>query len=878
MFKSIDGKKKNNPVVIIIIITVLLLGLSLWFVYSKVTERVVDNNVEAMKEISLHDKHAVEHSIANRLDVLHAIGQTIKKEKPASMQEAQLLLQSQLVYLKDAENLLLLDESGNTYKNSGLIEKDDVVKAYCDAQTGEFVVRYNRISEVYEMNRERLMMAVPVNITIDGIHITHIVGLMNINSIKDELKIDSYDGRGYSSIIDRNGNYIVNIDELHTLYTYDNFFEDMKNANVKGHGSVQNFIDDIGSLKDSDDAVSAQYELNGVDYAVTIVEIPGTDWYFITNVPMSVFRGQSNSIMIIFAMLVAAIMIVFAGLGYTVLRNRRQYLQLKVAEEREKNTEIIEKQNEELERQHADLEKALAMAESASRAKTTFLNNMSHDIRTPMNAIIGYTGMAQTHIDNKDQVQTYLDKISKSSNHLLSLINDVLDMSRIESGKMTLNEKPESLSEIVHTLRDIVQSDIHAKSMELFIDVENIQDETVICDKLRLNQVLLNIISNSIKYTQNGGNISLRIKQNGVDEEGRGRYEFRVKDNGMGMSKEFLTTIFDPFTRVRSSTVSGIQGTGLGMAITKNIVDLMGGTITVESEEEKGTEVILNFNFALKDLTKEMEVIPELKGLKSLVVDDDMLACNNISKMLIDAGLQSEWCVSGKEALFRCEEAYKAGNQYKVYIIDWLMPDMNGVETARRIRRVVGKDSPIIILTAYDWSDIEDEAKEAGVTGFVSKPMFPSDLRKVLLDACGIEDSSNEEKEETYDFTGKKILLVEDNEMNREIAIDILKEDGFIIDTAEDGTVAVEKIKYSKPGDYDLILMDIQMPVMDGYEATRQIRALEDMQLSNITIIAMTANAFEEDKVAAIDAGMNDHLSKPIDVKMLKSVLARYLK
>ena len=642
--------------------------------------------------------------------------------------------------------------------------------------------------------------------------------------------------------------------------------------------SVQDFVDGIGALKDGDATVSAQYELNGVDYAVTIVEIPETDWYFITNVPMSVFRGQSNDIMAVFAILVAVIVVVFAGLGYTVLRNRRQYLQLKIAEEHEKNTEIIEKQNEKLERQHEELEKALKMAESASKAKTTFLNNMSHDIRTPMNAIIGYTGMAQTHLDNKEQVETYLGKINKSSNHLLSLINDVLDMSRIESGKMTLNEKPESLSEIVHTLRDIVQSDIHAKSMELFIDVDNIRDETVICDKLRLNQVLLNIISNAIKYTQNGGYVSLCIKQNGVDEEGCGKYEFRVKDNGMGMSKEFLTTIFDPFTRVNSSTVSGIQGTGLGMTITKNIVDMMGGTISVESEEGKGTEVILNFNFAIKDSDEEMEVIPELRGLKSLVVDDDMHACNNISKMLIDAGLQSEWCVSGKEALFRCEEAYKDGNQYKVYIIDWLMPDMNGVETARRIRRVVGKDSPIIILTAYDWSDIEEEAKEAGVTGFVSKPMFPSDLRKSLLDACGIKNHSIKKEEADYDFTGKKILLVEDNEMNREIATDILGESGFIIDTAEDGTIAVEKVKNSKPGDYDLVLMDVQMPIMDGYEATRQIRAIEDMQLSNITIIAMTANAFEEDRVAAIEAGMNAHISKPVDVRVLKSVLAKHLK
>ncbi len=878
MIKSTILKKKNNPVaIIIIIIMALFLVLSLWLVYRKVTERIVDYNVKVMKEISVHDNRAVEHSIANRLESLHAISMELEKSNPDSMQEAQLILRDHLKYLKDARNLLLLDEIGTVYKDTGLIEKDEIVKEYCDNREGEFVVRYNRVKEIYEMNRECLLMAVPVNITIDGTHITNVLALMNIDAIKDELKVDSYEGRGFSSIIDRDGNYIVNVNDMHSLYSYDSFFEDMKNAKIKGYGTAQNFLDALGALDGTDGLLFAQYEFKGIDYAVTVVDIPTTDWYFLTNVPMNIFREQSNAIMAVFAVLVVVILIVFAGLGYMVFRNRRQHLLLKAADEREKNIEIIEKQNEELEIQHDKLEKALAMAESASRAKTTFLNNMSHDIRTPMNAIIGYTGMAETHIDNKEQVLSFLNKISKSSNHLLSLINDVLDMSRIESGKMTLNEKAESLSEIVHTLRDIVQSDIRAKNMELFIDVDSIKDETVICDKLRLNQVLLNILSNAIKYTQSGGSVSVRIRQDGVDEDGRGKYEFRVKDNGMGMSAEFLTTIFDPFTRVNSTTVSGIQGTGLGMAITQNIVELMGGAIVVESEEGKGTEVILNFNFKLKDKSEGIEAIPELKGAKSLVVDDDMMACNNISKMLTDAGLQSEWCVSGKEALFRSEEAYKTGNQYKVYIIDWLMPDMNGVETARRIRRVVGNDSPIIILTAYDWSDIEEEAKEAGVTGFVSKPMFPSDLRRALLDACGIDDGSRHKEEVKYDFAGKKVLLVEDNEMNREIATDILEEAGFIIDTAVDGTIAVEKVRNSKPGDYDLILMDVQMPIMDGYEATRQIRAIKDIQLSNITIIAMTANAFEEDRIAAIESGMNGHISKPVNVKVLKSILARYL-
>ena len=538
--------------------------------------------------------------------------------------------------------------------------------------------------------------------------------------------------------------------------------------------------------------------------------------------------------------------------------------------------ELIAEQKAQLEQQREQLAEALAMAESANRAKTTFLNNMSHDIRTPMNAIIGYTGLAASHIDNKQQVQDYLSKIAQSSDHLLSLINDVLDMSRIESGKMNLDEKPENLPEIIHTLRDIVQADIHAKQHDFFIDTVNVNDDNIICDKLRLNQVLLNILSNSIKYTAAGGTVSVRITETKVKPNGYATYEFRVKDNGMGMEPEFVKTIFDPFTRVKSSTVSGIQGTGLGMAITKNIIDMMGGTIQINSEPGKGTETVVTFDFKLQEGPKEAVVIPELQGLRGLVVDDDANTCLSVSGMLNDIGMRYEWCTSGREAVIRAEAAYRMGDLFKVYIIDWLMPDMNGIETVRRIRMVIGDDTPIIILTSYDWSDIEAEARAAGVTAFVNKPLFPSDLHRVLDRVLGKAEKAPETEAATYDFAGKKILLVEDNELNREIATEILQENGFILDTAEDGTVAVEKLQSAQPGDYDLILMDVQMPVMDGYEATRQIRAL-GTEISRLPILAMTANAFEEDRRAALEAGMNEHIAKPIDVEKLKALLARFL-
>ncbi len=523
-----------------------------------------------------------------------------------------------------------------------------------------------------------------------------------------------------------------------------------------------------------------------------------------------------------------------------------------------------------------ELETARYAAEAANRAKTTFLNNMSHDIRTPMNAIIGYTGLASSHIDNREQVQDYLGKISQSSEHLLSLINDVLDMSRIESGKMALSEKEEDLAEILHTLRNIVQSDINSKQIDFFIDCD-VKNQFIVCDKLRLNQVLLNILSNSVKYTQAGGTVSVRVKELGVTETGYGKYEFRIRDNGMGMSEEFLKTIYDPFTRVNSSTVSGIQGTGLGMAITKNIVDMMGGVIDIRSKEGEGTETAVTLEFKLAGTGAETPRITALEGLRSLVVDDDISVCRNISKMLHDAGMRSEWCASGKEAVLRTEDAVSLGDLFTVYIIDWIMPDMNGIETTRRIRRIVGDQAPIIVLTAYDWSDVEEEAREAGVTAFISKPLFPSDLHNALSRCCSASAAAPAAPEIKYDFTGKKILLVEDNEMNREIATEILEEDGFVVESAENGAVAVEKMKAAVPGQYDLILMDVQMPVMGGHEATGLIRALPDPGVAGITIIAMTANAFEEDRQSALAAGMDGFLTKPVEIGRLKATLAGFL-
>lgn len=545
------------------------------------------------------------------------------------------------------------------------------------------------------------------------------------------------------------------------------------------------------------------------------------------------------------------------------------------------SSRVIDAAKKEEEERREVLQNALSMAEQATKAKSVFLSNMSHDIRTPMNAIIGFATLASANTSNEEKIKDYLSKILSSSNHLLSLINDILDMSRIESGKINLEETEANLSDILHDIKTIISGQIHAKQLELFMDVMDVTDEDVFCDKTRLNQVLLNLLSNAIKFTPAGGTVSVRVAQLPGAPVGKGLYEIRVKDTGIGMSKEFAEKIFEPFERERTSTVSKIQGTGLGMAISKNIIDMMGGTIEVHTEQGKGTEFVIRVAMNLQAERRSIAKIPELEGLKALVVDDDYNTCDSVTKMLAQVGMRSEWTLSGKEAILRAKNSFEREDAFNAYIIDWRLPDMNGIEVTRQIRRL-GDDMPIIILTAYDVSDIEEEARNAGVTAFCSKPMFMSDLRDTLLKAIGSEECQSESAlpvaDEESNFQGKHLLLVEDNLLNQEIAQEILCEYGFIIDTADNGLEAVEKVTASNPGDYDAILMDIQMPVMNGHEATKQIRNLAEPALANIPILAMTANAFDEDRKAALECGMNGFLSKPIEIMQVIQVLQELFK
>lgn len=538
---------------------------------------------------------------------------------------------------------------------------------------------------------------------------------------------------------------------------------------------------------------------------------------------------------------------------------------------------VDEQMKEELQ-QKALLEDALNQAREANQAKTSFLSAMSHDIRTPMNAIIGFSEIAITHMDDKEKVMDCLEKILTSSNHLLELINDVLDMSRIESGKATLQEKECSLSQVVHDLVQMVLPQIKAKRIKLFADTFNVRNEDVIADPLKLNQIFLNILGNAVKFTPSGGSIFIQISQIPSKKEGYGSYKFIFKDTGIGMSEEFLEHIFEPFEREKNSVKQGIEGTGLGMSIVKNTVDMMGGTIQIKSAKGQGSEFVIGLDLKLQNNVPKREKIQELEGKRALIVDDDFNTCNSITRMLEQIGVRSEWTTSSRESIFRIQKAREDGDEFQVYIVNWNMPLMDGIETTRKIRRIVGEEAPIIMLTASDWADVENEAKEAGITTFCNKPLFQSDLEKVLLKVNHLaEEKSVPILSTKKQYVGKRVLVTDDNVLNREIAHEILTDAGFLVEGAENGSVAVKMVRQSEEGWYDLVLMDVQMPVMDGHEATKEIRKLSRKDVGTLPIIAMTANAFDEDKELALQSGMNAYITKPLNLEKLFEILSDYI-
>ncbi len=674
-----------------------------------------------------------------------------------------------------------------------------------------------------------------------------LVASIPVSFVSDMLSLDKEDALTYAHIIRRDGSYVIRGGKTYS----DSYFEHIRNdcgAHAKGYidrlSDAMAVREDFGMIMESSDGRRNMY----------CNALPFSEWFLITIMPYGMLDETINNLSnqwLGMAILSCAVIIVALILIFI------KYFQM-------------------TKQQMQALNKAREEAIEANKAKSEFLSNMSHDIRTPMNAIVGMTAIATANIDNQQQVQNCLKKISLSSKHLLGLINDVLDMSKIESGKMTLNMDQISLKEVMESIVSIVQPQIRAKKQSFDVLIHDIIEENVYCDSVRLNQVLLNFLSNAIKFTPDGGTIHVVLHE---EESPKGdefvRTHIHVRDDGIGMTPEFQEKIFESFTREDSMRVRKTEGTGLGMAITKYIVDAMEGTIEIHSEIGKGTEFHVVLDLERAEVQEEDMVLP---NWNMLLVDDDQVLCEATVQSLKSIGVNAQWALDGETAIEMIEKCNKMHDDFQIILLDWKLPGISGIQTARQIREKKGGDIPILLISAYDWSEIEEEARAAGITGFISKPLFKSTLFYGLRPYAGetkLEAASESEKE--IDFNGKHILLAEDNDLNWEIASELLSELGLILDWAENGQVCVEKFEQSEVGFYDAVLMDLRMPVMNGYEATMAIRASSRAD-ANIPIIAMTADAFSEDIKKCLDCGMNAHVSKPIDIKEVSRLLERHMK
>ncbi len=687
-----------------------------------------------------------------------------------------------------------------------------------------------------------------------------VVGLP-VEYISDNLSLEENNERAYSFIIRRDGSFVIRTNDAYR----NNYFERVHALYESVNGMTpQQYVDALSAAMDQGEDYSNEFTMDGERYHLYCTSLPYSEWYLITFMPYGAmdsivtrFSREWGSLTVLSAVLIlAALLLVF----YKYFGLTRQQLR-------------------DVENARTAAEQARKEAEHANRAKSEFLSNMSHDIRTPMNAIVGMTAIATANLDNTEQVKNCLKKITLSSKHLLGLINDVLDMSKIESGKMTLNLDQVSLREVVDGIVSICLPQVKAKHQHFDVFIHDISTENVLCDSVRLNQVLLNLLSNAIKFTPDGGEIHMALyEEDSPKGDNFVRTHIQVKDNGIGMSEEFQKHIFDSFAREDSARVHRTEGTGLGMAITKYIVmDAMGGAIQVSSRKGGGTE----FNVTL-DLEKALVVEEDmiLPSWDMLVVDDDQQLCESTVDSLKSIGTNAEWTLDGENAVGMVLKRHQRGSDYHIILLDWKLPGMDGIATARRMRQELGDNVPILLISAYDWADIEEDARNAGITGFISKPLFKSTLFNSLrqfADTPQADQAAEPQEERGRDLSGRHILLAEDNELNWEIASELLSEEGLILDWAENGQICVEMLQKSPAGYYDAVLMDVRMPIMGGYEATQVIRSL-DRPDHDLPIIAMTADAFAEDVKRSIDCGMNGHIAKPIDVSEVMRLLGKFIK
>ena len=685
----------------------------------------------------------------------------------------------------------------------------------------------------------------------NGDRSTGLIAAVPLEYITDFLSLEDDGQLMYYHIIRPDGSFVIQNPNTELWHLFEQLQKQLDpTANEL---SVDNSIKEFGAALKNHQEFAMTFEVKGEERQIYGILLPYSEWYLVSVMPYSILDDAINNLSsqrILMTLLSCASVLVILTLIFL------RYFSITRSQVRE-------------------LETARQAALEANKAKSEFLANMSHDIRTPMNAIVGMTAIATAHIDDRKQVQNCLRKITLSSKHLLGLINDVLDMSKIESGKLTLTTEQISLKEVVEGIVNIMQPQVKTKKQTFDIHVENISTENVWCDGIRLNQVLLNLLSNATKYTPESGSIQLSLSE---EESPKGenyvRIHIKVKDNGIGMSPDFLKKIYESYSRADGARIHKTEGAGLGMAITKYIVDAMEGAIDIKSEIDKGTEFLLTFDFE-KAAAVEMDMV--LPSWNMLVVDDDELLCETATDALKSIGIKAEWTLSGEKAIELVIQHHKKRDDYQIILLDWKLPDINGIQVAREIRSNLGDEVPILLISAYDWSEFEAEAREAGISGFISKPLFKSTLYHALRQYMDIETEDDQTLNQNIDLSGRRILLAEDTELNWEVAKELLSDLGVELDWAEDGQICLDKFQSSPEGYYDAILMDIRMPHMTGYEATKSIRGLDHPDALTIPIIAMSADAFSDDIQHCLKCGMNAHIAKPIDVVELTRLLKRYL-
>ena len=685
----------------------------------------------------------------------------------------------------------------------------------------------------------------------NGDRSTGLIAAVPLEYITDFLSLKDEGQLMYYHIIRPDGSFVIQNPNTELW----NFFEQLQKQSDSpvSESSADNPVEKFSVALKKHEEYTDTLEVNGEERQIYGISLPYSEWYLVSVMPYSILDDTINSLssqrMFMTLLSCASVLIILTAIFLRYFSITRSQMN--------------------------ELEKARQAALEANKAKSEFLANMSHDIRTPMNAIVGMTAIATAHIDDRKQVENCLRKITLSSKHLLGLINDVLDMSKIESGKLTLTTEQISLKEVVEGIVNIMQPQVKTKKQTFDIHVENIFTENVWCDGIRLNQVLLNLLSNATKYTPEGGSIQLSLSEEKSPKgENYVRIHINVRDNGIGMSPEFLKRIYESYSRADGTRIHKTEGAGLGMAITKYIVDAMEGTIEIQSEPDKGSEFLLTFDFEKADA---MEIDMVLPAWNMLVVDDDELLCKTAMDALKSIGIKAEWTLSGEKAIELVIEHHKKREDYQIILLDWKLPGMNGIQAAREIRRNLGDEVPILLISAYDWSEFEAEAREAGISGFISKPLFKSTLYHALCQYMDVGTEHEQTLNQNIDLSGRRILLAEDNELNWEVAKELLSDLGVELDWAEDGRICLDKFQKSPEGYYDIILMDIRMPHMTGYEATQAIRGLAHPDALSIPIIAMSADAFSDDIQHCLECGMNAHIAKPIDIIELTRPLKRYL-